>query len=137
MLHLAARKYLGVPFLHQGRNPEVGIDCVGLAELVSRDCGMTVGEAIADYARNPHAGLLEARLREHLGPPHPLETLQPGDLVAMRFRGPIRHVGIIGDHEHGISLIHTSSAVGRVVEHRIDERWLAYIAHVHRWEPLA
>jgi cell wall-associated NlpC family hydrolase len=128
----AARRYLGVPFKHQGRDPAVGIDCVGLGQLACRDCGVAVPDW-TDYARHPHAGLLESRLRAVFGPPH--SDMQPGDIVAMRFagdRGPVRHVGIVGEHPHGLSLIHTDSRLGRVVEHRIDDHWRARIAGVYR-----
>jgi cell wall-associated NlpC family hydrolase len=131
----AARAYLGVPFVHQGRT-RFGLDCIGLLSLALRDAGLERyvdhPENRADYSRTPHMGLLEARMRRIFGPP--VADMQPGDVVALRYAGPIRHVGIVGDHPHGLSLIHTDSHLGRVTEHRIDDRWAKRIALVFRPE---
>ncbi|MFC0677532.1 NlpC/P60 family protein [Lysobacter korlensis] len=126
---------MGVPFVHQGRTRR-GLDCIGLLELALHDAGM--GHYAAhpanrtDYGRDPHRGLLEQRLREIFG--EPVADMRPGDVVALRYAGPIRHVGLIGDHQHGLSLIHTDSHLGRVTEHRIDDRWATRIALVFRPE---
>ena len=131
MIHHEARKYLGTPFRHRGRDPVVGIDCVGLAVLAARDCGWDVQD-LADYTRHPKGGLLESMLRLNCGAP--VSDMQAGDLVAIRYAhaGPVRHVGIVGDHPHGLSLIHTDSHIGRVVEQRIDQSITARIAAVYR-----
>ena len=131
MLHEAARRYLGVPFRHQGRS-EKALDCVGLVYLAVRDCGWSdlLAHDIAGYGRNPYGGLLEGGLVAAFGAP--ASDMQPGDVVAMRYPRLVRHVGILGDHPDGLSLIHTDNRIGRVVEHHIDARWLRRIAHVYR-----
>lgn len=83
-LDLAARRYLGTPFLHQGRDPSVGIDCVGLGQLACRDSGLTTPDW-TDYGRNPSGDTLETRLREVLG--EPVCCLSPGCLVSIDFKG--------------------------------------------------
>jgi lipoprotein Spr len=135
-LHIAARRHLGVPFKHRGRDPQKGIDCVGLAVLAAIECGWTVQD-LPVYGRLPKDGQLEAQLAANatrICTNPTLDQLQPGDLVAIRFspRDAVRHVGIVGDHPHGLSLIHTDSHIGRVVEQRIDETILARIAAVYR-----
>ncbi|ESY89016.1 hypothetical protein X739_00480 [Mesorhizobium sp. LNHC220B00] len=45
----AARGYLGVPWMHQGRTDK-GMDCVGLIVLSMRACGVDV-PLTADYGR--------------------------------------------------------------------------------------
>lgn len=128
-----ARQYLGVPWQHQGRNPSFALDCIGLLVVCERERGYVVRDQ-SGYPRNPSGDLLESALREHYGPP--VESLQPGDAVSMKFRGPVRHVGIIGAHPTGgLSLIHTDSHVGRVVEHRLDDRWRARIVNAYRRSP--
>lgn len=94
-----------------------------------RDMGFKFDD-FTNYSRQPHAGLLESHLERVLGKPK--DTLEVGDIVAIKYLGPIRHVGIIGDHPDGISLIHTDSGVGRVVEHRIDEKWMRRIKQNYR-----
>lgn len=130
-LDLAARKYVGVPFLHQGRNPSVGVDCVGLAKQVILDCGL---HALAEhdltaYARNPNGGELERRMQAAFGPPVP--ELAPGCLVTIDFYGQSRHVGIIGDHSGRLTLIHAYGRPPRVIEHGIDEKWRRRITGIY------
>lgn len=129
----AARAYLGVPFRHQGRNPAVGIDCIGLLVLACRDAGMPVDDFDrVNYARDPHDGLLEQHLQVAFGAP--VSGLQPGDIVAMAYGRPVRHLGIVGQRDGALSLIHTSDAasVKRVVEHGIDAKWRRRIKRVYR-----
>lgn len=126
-----ARSYIGVPFLHQGRNPAVGIDCIGLLALVFPEHAGHP-ENRADYGRNPHAGLLEQRMRVIFG--EPVGDMRPGDVVALKYAGPIRHVGVLGHGAHGLTLIHTDAARGKVVEHHLDDKWARRIALVFRPE---
>lgn len=120
-----ARSYLGTRWVHQGRARH-GLDCVGLLVKAFdlRD--------VADYGRDPHDDRLEGRLCEQFGPPVPMSTMRPGDVVAIAFPRVVRHVGIVGDHPDGLSLIHTDSSLKRVTEHRLDDRWLKRIRFVHR-----
>lgn len=128
----AARRYLGVPFLHQGRNPKVGLDCVGLGVQAASDCGVDLPHA-ADYGRVPAQGELERRIRSMLGDPVPFDAMRPGDVVTIEFFGQTRHVAIVGAHSlGGLSLIHSASNVGRVVEVRLDDRWAKRITGVYR-----
>lgn len=140
----AARRYIGVPFLHQGRNPAVGIDCIGLGQLACRDCGLVVPDW-TDYGRDPYNGLLEGRLSEIFGAPLPLSQMRPGDIVAIFYGGALRHVGIVGERDYAgesyLMLIHTDSRMGKVTEHRIDEGWMGRrrpaIGHVYRPQVIA
>lgn len=145
----AARAYLGVPFVHQGRTRR-GLDCIGLVALALIDAGMghyALHPANrTDYGRDPHEGLLERRLRDIFGEPvatappgQPIDlcACRPGDVAALAYAGPIRHVGLIAEHPHGLSLIHTDSHLGRVTEHRIDDRWARRVALVFRPETSA
>ncbi|SDW95310.1 C40 family peptidase [Lysobacter enzymogenes] len=131
-LHEAARAYLRSPFLHQGRSGS-GLDCVGLLVLALKDCGRAVDD-VTSYGRDPHRGLLEARLVDEFGPAIALDDLQPGDVVAIDFAGAVRHVAIVGDYVHGgVSLIHTDESLGEVIEHRIDAKWARRIKGA--WRP--
>lgn len=134
MRYLAARALLGIPFRHQGRNPAVGIDCIGLLRLWGDACGLTLSaHDRTNYPRDPYDGMLEQHLEAAFGPPVPLETLRPDDVVAMRWDGGVRHVGIIGRLDDRLSLIHTARNIERVVEHGISPRWQRrFIARVYR-----
>jgi cell wall-associated NlpC family hydrolase len=78
-----ARKYLGVPYVWGGTNPQSGLDCSGLVQLVYKNLGYDlprVSYQQADAGR-PVSSLAQAR---------------PGDILA--FNNPVNHVAIyIGD----------------------------------------
>jgi cell wall-associated NlpC family hydrolase len=127
----AARLFMGIPFRHQGRDPLIGLDCIGLVILAGQLCDKDfVSADQTDYGRDPHAGLLEGRMLTALG--KPVNGMEPGDIVAIDFKGVIRHVGIVGDGQHGLTLIHTNGHVGRVTEARIDAKWAKRIKRTYR-----
>ncbi|MCI2243285.1 hypothetical protein L3067_01500 [Xanthomonas sp. PPL568] len=132
----AARGLLKVPWLHQGRNPRVGIDCAGLLVLAyALDYDHT------SYSTHPHRGLLEQQLERALGVTHRLERpnvsaadLCLGDVLAMTSPGgrTARHVALVGDYVHGgPSIIHTDAALGRVVECALDSGTVSQIDKVY------
>lgn len=97
-----------------------------------RDCDMPVTDRI-DYGREPWNDGLEESLDETLEavdrPP------QVGDVVLMRYAGRryAGHIGIIGEYpKGGLSLIHTSSDVGKVVVHRLNDTYMNRIVKVYR-----
>lgn len=123
-----ARSYLGVRWAHQGRS-RYRLDCIGLLVKAFPWVKDTKG-----YSRDPHDGLLERLVAEQFGPAVNSDTLQFGDVVLMAFPRVVRHVGIVGDHPLGLSLIHTDAMLGRVTEHRLDDTWRKRIRFVHRKE---
>ena len=133
-----ARLLKDVPFLHQGRTFD-GIDCIGLMAYAIQ----YPFDQIPAYPRDPINSELENAMTAAFGeplfatPPIRVEDLREGDLAAMQYRGPIRHVGIIVNHltiPGALSLIHTDSMVGKVTEHILDAKWLRRIEKVWRLE---
>jgi len=125
-----ARELIDVPHVHLGRDVN-GIDCIGLvAYAVNYDA-----ERLPPYPADPINGELERYLEEALGPPTYIRPesaapIMPGDIVAMQYAGPVRHVGLVAEHptlKGVLSLIHTDRSVGRVVECTLDSRWLRRI----------
>lgn len=80
-----ARKYLGVPYLWGGTDPQKGLDCSGMIQLVYKNLGIDIPRVSYQQATagRPVASLAEA---------------QPGDILA--FNSPVNHVGIyIGNNQ--------------------------------------
>lgn len=128
-LVLAARRYLGVRFVHRGRRPDK-LDCVGLVLRAYADCGVVLN-APADYGREPQLTRFQAAIEAGLGAA--VSGLQVGDVVTLRTKGHPHHLAIVGDYPGDLlSLIHASGEHGRVVEHRLDAVYRARITHVYR-----
>lgn len=129
-----ARSLIGTPFMHLGRG-ELAVDCVGML-MYAFDYPL---HDVPAYPRDPYNNELETHLTRILGPAvieYPsMDQLRPGDVVAMQYRGPVRHVGLLAMYEPApelLSLIHTDSSVGAVTEHRLNEKWVRRIAKVYR-----
>ena len=111
-----ARRWVGVPFRHQGRDAN-GIDCVGLPIVIGSSLGL-VHEAfdVARYGRTP-TGELIGRLQGYCTR---LPAAVPGCLVVIAWTKVAAHVGLCT----GDTLIHAYESVGRVVEHGYRGRWV-------------
>ena len=91
-----ARKCLGIPYLWGGTNPQQGLDCSGLVQLVFQNLGVSLPRTAAEQATQgqPVASLADAR---------------PGDLLA--FGSPVHHIAIYIGHDKMIEAPHTGADV--------------------------
>ncbi len=79
-----ARKYLGVPYVWGGTDPQKGLDCSGLVQLVYKNLGIELPRVSYEQAK---AGTAVTG---------GLKNAKPGDLLA--FNSPVTHIAIyIGD----------------------------------------
>lgn len=126
-----ARSYMHTPFKHRGRSPRA-LDCAGLVVIALRDMGHTVHD-LKTYGREPYRDGLRQCVQLNFG--QPAEGIIPGDIALMKFDGDPHHIAIIGDSPFGyLTLLHAHGAVGKVVEHRLDDYWLSKIVEVYRLE---
>ncbi len=112
-----ARRWIGVPWLHQGRNRH-GVDCVGLL-LVTAWALRLSDYNITGYGLFPRAEWMQEEFDRMM--PR-VEEAQPGDVVLMRLARRLLHVGI--RTEHGV--IHAWGG-RRVVEVRMP--WPVAVAY--------
>lgn len=122
----AARACIGTPFVHQGRIPGIGLDCVGVAIHALRSVGLAVQD-VDGYARTPYGSALAAAIELH---PYldQVDDIQPGDILLMRFSREPQHVAIAGDG----TMIHAYEKIGHCVEHVIDELWRRRVISIYR-----
>lgn len=132
----AARGWLDVPYLHQGRNRS-GVDCVGLPVCVYRDLGVELPDFRA-YAHESDSALLIGKATDALGEPVAVapvreSDLQIGDIIMFRFEIEPHHVGIVADyHLGGLSFIDADGGYERVIERRLSDKYVDRITHVFR-----
>ena len=134
-----AMLHLGVPFRHRGRSPATddyrgALDCLGLVVLVAIADGIAVFDEKA-YGREAWNNGIQAGLRAHCGAPHAPSEMVANDLPLFQMNPgeDPSHVGICAPHPYGLGLVHTYAAIGMVVFHRLDERWLEKIVEVYSW----
>ncbi|MFP4615561.1 MAG: peptidase P60 [Thiohalorhabdus sp.] len=128
-----ARGMVGTPFRHQGRRPGRGLDCAGVVIETARALGLAFEDWRA-YSRYPDGRTLERILDRCLErAPEPT----PGGVLLFRFDALPQHVAVATERRGLIYLVHSYSRIGRVVEHRLDERWQACLVRAYRWEGVA
>lgn len=120
-----ARSYLGVPFRHQGRTRESGIDCAGLLLCVGRELGYLPPEFdVHGYDRTPDGVTLQ-RVCAEGGRRKSMRNRLPGDLVLMRSIDTSwpTHVGVLSEIKGKPFLIHAWVTAGKVVETSYTDWW--------------
>lgn len=131
-----ARNWLGTPFEHQARLRGVGCDCVGLLIGVTRALGLVAPDFdVNAYPRSPDGKSMLSICDLHMDRID-RASMQPGDVIVVRWEQDPQHVGILGDYLHGgLSMIHalgTRDGKGKVIEQRLDtsmlERFVAVYA---------
>jgi hypothetical protein len=79
----AARSFIGVDYLHQGRNPETGLDCVGLGTAIAEKIGYSEIIDLEGYKKLPESGTVIQYLRMNLDE-IPLAEVGIGDVYCMK-----------------------------------------------------
>ena len=113
-----ARSWLAVPWRHQGRDREFGVDCVGLVLVVAWKLGLAnddhTGYKQGVYGRKFRERLMRAGLTLK-----PLDEAIYGDVVVLTEERYPCHMGILGRG----SIIHAHIRYRRVVEEPWPGEW--------------
>lgn len=116
-----ARKYLGVPWRHQGR-AATGIDCCGLVIRVANDMGLSDYDTDA-YARRT-TGLKFMRHFLDAGMVRKdLSEVKIGDVVLTQDHSFPCHCGFVGERYGRLTFIHAYARRKKVVEDYLAD-WL-------------
>jgi cell wall-associated NlpC family hydrolase len=101
-----ARLLKGVPFRHQGSNPETGIDCRGVIEWIAF---VLMGRLIPprNYQRTPSGAEFLEKMRAEMREIDPAEAGH-GDAVLMHFPKDTeaRHGGVVVRGPYELMLVH-------------------------------
>ncbi|MGK6324506.1 peptidoglycan endopeptidase [Sphingomonas sp. DT-51] len=118
-----ARLTLGVRFRAQGRDPALGLDCVGVVATALSRAGAAVGALPGGYRLR--CGVLPALTL----PPElrACDGTMPGDVLLLRVSPAQLHLAVRSER----GLIHADAAAGRVVERPGEPPWPLVMAW--RW----
>ncbi len=111
-----ARLALGARFRPQGRSPDEGLDCVGLAAFAFAADGAGVPR---DYALRGGRPTLASELAGHGLVRVDGGALRPGDLAVFTAGPGQLHLAIVGEG----TLIHADAGLRRVVERPMPAPW--------------
>lgn len=127
-----ALKYIGTPFVHQGRT-DTGLDCAG---LVFRAHSPYLPEITipSNYARQPSGNMMAKQLQEcgfsritGCGTNYTDDQFTPGLIILMRFESDPQHVGITSNIDGHVGIVHSYKSAGGVVEHSLSQVWRSRI----------
>lgn len=102
--YLEARKWVGVPWKHQGRNLK-GIDCGGLLIMTAKGLNLP-HEDTTNYSREATATSLMSHLSKMLTL-IPKQDILPGTVGIFREGSYPCHVGIFSEKDGHIHIIHS------------------------------
>ncbi len=113
-------------YRHQGRNPEVSLDCAGLVIACGKYIGCIPQEyEYSRYGRLPVLGEIH-KLLIQMGDVKNKSDILPGDVVELNdigYQWPC-HMGIVVPGTKGrLDLIHAYLRVGRVARHGYAANW--------------
>ena len=115
-----ARRWLGVPYVHQGRT-RYGVDCIGLVICVRHavEAWPAALREVRNYARRPADALLVDRIAAHC---QRIEAPEDGCVILVRWpnHAHATHTALYA----GGHLIHAYQFAGRVVETGHRAHWL-------------
>lgn len=116
----AARGYIGVPWVHQGRSMR-GVDCIGLVVMAARDCGLDV-DMRADYGRNQNYAQMKPLLIRHCH-----RVGDPGQGIIVLFKNDsLLHLAVLTGTG---AVIHAFGPQNKVIESTLNFEPMQY------WRP--
>ena len=123
----AARRCLCTPFHHQGRQPGVGLDCIGLIIVAMTAAGLRVQDR-QDYGPRPDGQSLVSALLAHGA--MPVTKIMPCDILLFRYDQQPQHVGLAVTED---SMIHAFAPAERVVECSLGDYWQRRLLGIYRF----
>lgn len=129
-----ARKLVGAPWVHQGRDPIAGIDCLGVLMHICKKFNIEV-EDNTTYSREPDGITIVNELRKYMDEV-PVESAKEGDVLVFRMPAEVypRHVGILTKGQQEYMLVH--SIAGKSGGHTVEEtlrRWVRVRTHAFQF----
>lgn len=120
---IEARKWRGVPFLHQGRNA-YGLDCIGLLLVICWKLKLTDYD-VTGYGPTPDPVFLKNECDRLMTRVH---AAMPGDVHLLCFRRAPQHLAIVTE----AGAIHAYGGAGKVIEAPLPDAWRSRVVQSYR-----
>src|SRR5512134_2863655 len=117
---IEARRWLGVPWRHQGRS-RAGIDCVGLIAVVARALGISSYD-YTSYGRRAHGQAFVHHFAENMTPIRVTDAL-PGDVLLFADHAYPCHCGFSTRQFEQPHLLHAHATRRKVIEEPYIGEW--------------
>ena len=131
-----ARQWIGTPFHQQGRQKNVGCDCIGLIIGIAKAIGLTslTGRSwdecdVINYDCIQDSKLLLNLLPKHF---HMINDFNCGDMLLIKISENQYHICLVSNKQSG-RIIHACSTIGRVLEQKISPIWKKQIYSVLKY----
>jgi len=131
----AARGFIGVPFRHQGRRRDTGVDCAGLVILVAHELKLSEFD-YRTYGRLPVADRMRQFLNAHMDC---VANWQAGDVLLMTLEREPQHLAVltaVATQDNLARIVHSHAQVGKCVEHNLDALWRSRVRGAWRFRGL-
>lgn len=112
-----ARDWIGVPWRHQGRSRQSGVDCVGLIVVVAGALDLPL-EDMTDYQRQSDGVMLLQELHRRFEV-IPISHFKIGDIGVFQEGGFPLHVGFLNPDCRGGTVIHAHARRRQVLEENL------------------
>lgn len=131
-----AKEYIGVPFLHQGKDRR-GLDCIGLMMCTARAHGYLIDVDPGTYNSVFSGRLFVRRMDTHLDRVN--GEWQDGDIALFssgmsggRNIDRVRHCGFLYRKKGLWYMIHAYNPQQKVMDNRVDDMWMKLLFQVYR-----
>lgn len=132
-----AEKLIGAEWVHQGRNPATGIDCIGVIVWVAEKFNVKCYDR-TDYSREPVGELLVDEVRNYFDE-IPISEAKEGDILILRTAGTRlpTHLAILARGDREYMLIHSiQMSSSRKTVKEPYRRWMKLVTHAFKFRGL-
>lgn len=123
-----AKSFINTPYVHQGRTPHSGLDCIGLITESYRYAGVNIDDLPLNYSHIPRPQTIMSNIVRYC---HQVtfDSMQLGDIIVMRLRTHPQHLCLyVGENK----IVHSYMSVGGVVEHELTKNYTKKIHSIYR-----
>lgn len=122
-----ARKLIGVKWRHQGRTPEVGVDCAGAVVVVARNLNISSYDS-TDYHRNPLNDSFVQHFQANMKRKK-ITDRRVGDVLLFRDKMFSCHSGFLTMKNGVEHIVHAYALRKKVIEEPLNDDWRSRITY--------